>query len=573
MTQAICSDNKGAAILIDVLASKGVREIVLSPGSRNAPLVLTVAHDSRLHHTVIVDERSAAFYALGLAQQLNQPVALICTSGTALLNYAPAVAEAYYQQIPLIVISADRPTAWIDQEDSQTIRQHKALSNFVKESYQFPDRVDTDEACWYANRIANDAINHAMHGRRGAVHINIPLAEPLYNMTSKTAEPQRLIHTIDSVKQLPTEAIEKLAQCYTHSPRVMIVAGFNAPDSELTEALLQLATLDNTVVLTENISNLRNEAFVTTIDRVLELIDETDKAYTPDVLISFGGSLVSRRLKAYLRNHPPREHWSIDVSEHPADTFTSLTTQIPLPATALFKQLTSGVNEVATATTYKTDWERAKQQASALHSEYEQQAAWSDWKACSMLFPQLPTNSYLQLSNGTSIRYAQLFEHPHIYRCDCNRGTSGIDGSTSTAMGAAAAHPESRSVLLTGDISFIYDSNAFWIKSVPPTMRIVVLRNGGGGIFRYIIPQQREEWEDTMEHCFETAMDIDVESIAKLHRWHYLKATNEEELTAALASTTWIENSNKAVLLDIETPRMANDKVLKEYFAYLRSNK
>ncbi len=571
MTQAICSDNKGAAILIDVLASKGVREVVLSPGSRNAPLVLTVAHDTRLHHTVIVDERSAAFYALGLAQQLNQPVALICTSGTALLNYAPAAAEAYYQQIPLIVISADRPTAWIDQEDSQTIRQHKALSNFVKESYQFPDRVDTDESCWYANRIANDAINHAMHGRRGTVHINIPLAEPLYKMTTKAVEPQRLFCKVDSVKQLPIEAIEKLAQSYITSPRVMIVAGFNAPDCELTEALLQLAALDNTVVLTENISNLRNEAFVTTIDRVLELIDEADKAYTPDLLISFGGSLVSRRLKAYLRNYPPREHWSIDVSEHPADTFTSLTTQIALPATAFLKQLTSEVSEVATAT-YKTYWERAKQQASVLHREYEQQAVWSDWKACSILFSQLPANSYLQLSNGTSIRYAQLFEHPHIYCCDCNRGTSGIDGSTSTAMGAAAAHPDSRTILLTGDISFVYDSNAFWIKSIPPTMRIVVLRNGGGGIFRYIIPQQREKWEETMEGCFETAMDIDVESIAKLHRWHYLKATNEEELTAALTSFTWIENSDKAVLLDLETPRMVNDKVLKEYFAYLRWN-
>ncbi len=572
MKQHICSENKGAAILIDVLASKGVREVVLSPGSRNAPLVLSVVHDRRLHRTVIVDERSAAFYALGLAQQLGEPVALICTSGTALLNYAPAVAEAYYQRVPLIVISADRPTAWIDQEDSQTIRQHKALQNFVKESYQFPDTVATDEACWYANRIANDAINHAMRGRRGAVHINIPLAEPLYNLERKEAETQRLFQVVEPTTLLANEALKEFAASYANSQRVMIVAGFHAPDSELSDALLQLAALDNTVVLTENISNLRNEAFITTIDRVLALVEKQGESYAPDLLITLGGSLVSRRIKAYLRTHAPRMHWSLDESDHPADTFTSLTTQITLPATSFFKQLVSEVAEVAPST-YKECWQREKVKAFALHQKFEKRATWSDWKACSLLFSHLPADSYLQLSNGTSIRYAQLFEHPHIYRCDCNRGTSGIDGSTSTAMGAAAAHPDKRTILLTGDISFIYDSNAFWINNTPPTMRIVVLRNGGGGIFRYIIPQQRDEWEEVMESCFETTTDIDVETIAKLHGWHYLKATNDTELRSILASTTWLENSNKAVILDLETPRMANDAMLKAYFAHLSGDK
>ena len=163
----LTTDKEGIKILIEVLKEKGIRQVVLSPGSRNAPLLVAFAREKQIRHFVVLDERSAAFMALGMAQQSGVPVALVCTSGTAPLNYAPAIAEAYYQRLPLIVITADRPVEWIDQDDSQTIRQQAVFRNIVKASYQLPAELFHADEHWYANRLVNDALNTALKGRQG----------------------------------------------------------------------------------------------------------------------------------------------------------------------------------------------------------------------------------------------------------------------------------------------------------------------------------------------------------------------------------------------------------------------
>ena len=259
------SDIKSVRILICLLVQKGIKEIVLSPGSRNAPLLVSVAREKRLKHHVIVDERSAAFFALGIAQQTGQTVALICTSGTALLNYSPAVAEAYYQGIPLLVISADRPSEWIDQDDSQTIQQQGTLCNFVKKSFQLPTVITCNEDRWHTNRLVNEAINLSQHGRKCLVHINVPLREPLYDFQHESITSERVIKTLKESPSLTAEISQNLREEFFLCPKVMIIAGFHEPDPVLQQHIKLLASLPNVIILTESVTNLSVPLVISTI--------------------------------------------------------------------------------------------------------------------------------------------------------------------------------------------------------------------------------------------------------------------------------------------------------------------
>lgn len=556
------SDKEGVHFLTEILVEKGVKRVVLSPGSRNAPLLMAFARERRIQHYVVLDERSAAFMALGMAQQSGEPVALACTSGTAPLNYGPAIAEAYYQRLPLIVITADRPIEWIDQEDSQTIRQCGLFANIVKASYQLPAELRDEEERWYANRLVNDAINCALKGRKGPIHINVPLREPLYGQRIYSNGQVRIVEFLETAQTLPLDVITDLLGRFQECRKVMILAGFHLPDRRLKEYLHRLAVLRQVVVLTETPSNLRSERHVGMIDRVLATIGEEEKNdFAPDLLITFGGALISRHVKTFLRKYPPREHWYVDKSEHPADTFKVLTTQIDLKAVDFFYLLDEKAQTVVSD--YAERWKQKKELAAIRHNEFAKSVCWCDWKAFSLIWPTLPEGVSLQLSNSTPIRYAQLFECPQVLRMDCNRGTSGIDGSTSTAVGAAVLN-SGLTLLVTGDMSFLYDSNALWNKYISPRLKIIVMKNGGGGIFRFIPgPSGLEE----LEECFETTREVNVRGFAELHHFTYFQAGNEMELRGILP-LFWRENQMPAILA-IETPRVENAEILKDYFRCL----
>lgn len=559
------SDKEGIRILTELLVRKGVKRVVLSPGSRNAPLIVAFAREKAIEHFVVLDERSAAFFALGMAQQSGEPVALACTSGTALLNYAPAIAEAYYQRIPLVVISADRPEEWIDQDDSQTIRQKGALDQIVKKSYQLPVEIQSGEERWYVNRTVNEALNYAQSGRKGPIHINIPLHEPLYGVQKYLpADEQRCIGFVDTAQQLSKGVLATFQQHFLESRKVLVLAGFYAPDPELSEALDKLSAMDNVVVLTESLSNLCQKNYISTIDRVLACIDEEEQAeFAPHLLITFGGPLVSKIVKTFLRNNPPRRHWSLDKSEHPADTFKFLTNHINLEAKDFFNQF---IQELCPPSSdYAERWKAKSQLAAVRHEEYVNEAVWSDLKAFSYIIPSLPPGCRLQLSNSTPTRYAQLFKYSQVARTDGNRGTSGIEGATSTAVGASWVNP-GMTVFITGDMSFLYDSNALWNRYITPSLRIIVMKNGGGGIFRFIPgPSGLQE----LDEFFETAQEVDVEGFAILHNFRFYRAADEGQLKGILP--LFFQPGDRPVILEVETPRLKNDVVLKSYFKYLKA--
>lgn len=558
------SDKEIVQIIADIAVKNNLKRVVISPGSRNAPLSIAFARDERIETFVLVDERSAAFFALGMAQQSNEPVGLVCTSGTALLNYAPAVAEAYYQRIPLVVISADRPLEWIDQDDSQAIRQQEALKGVVKGVYQLPVSVQGADDRWYANRLVNEAFNTALSGRKGPIHLNVPFREPLYGLKPYLEKNERIVRTINPVGDLSDDALETLSSTIRSSSKVLVLAGQTDPSAELQRALERFSSLPQVVVLTETISNLSSPNFITTIDRVITSFSEEElPEYMPELLISFGGPVVSKIIRRMIRFCPPVHHWYIGKGEPLIDTFGALTERIDLSPEAFFRQLVPEAEPVTSD--YATRWKMRDGQQTQKHEAFLQTAEWSDLKVFSILLPSIPQGSHLQVGNSSTVRYAQLFKGCPALHTRGNRGTSGIDGSTSTAAGASVVF-EGQTILITGDMSFMYDSHAFWNPYLTSRFKVIVIKNGGGGIFRFIAgPSEVEE----CEQYFETAQEIDVERLAVFYRLAYFKAGDEASLQEALPR--FYAETERPAVLEVETPRQVNDRVLKAYFKSLQN--
>jgi len=557
------SDIKGVKELIDICAAKGMEYVVISPGSRNAPLSISFARDSRIETPVIVDERSAGYFALGIAQQTGKPVGLVCTSGTALLNYAPAVAEAFYQRLPLVVISADRPQEWIGQDDSQAINQVDVLQNFVKASYQLPIVADGTDDLWSINRIMNEALAKSLSGRMGPVHINVPFREPLYGNKDHAPNQERIIKKFETKDVLSKEANKALVREWKASKKILILAGLLPKNEKLNACLSQLAKYKQVVVLTESISNLHDQAFLPCIDRVITSIDnEEAENFQPDLLINFGGPLVSKKIKSFLREYTPKTHWFVGKEDSFIDTFKTLSSHIDLSPESFFDDilpLLSGVES-----TYAQLWQQRDHSCDLIHNAYLQQTAWSDLKAFELVLTAIPDGGNLQLSNSSVVRYAQLFKSSPNLLTNSNRGTSGIDGCTSTAVGACHVN-DKLTTLVTGDISFFYDSNGLWNKYLNNRLKIVLINNGGGGIFRFI-PGPSDVPE--LEEYFETTQDYRADKLAQTYGLDYFYADSFEALEKTLPE--FFKLGEKACVLELKTPREMNDVVLKDYFKCLK---
>lgn len=553
--------------LAHVMVAAGVRHAVLSPGSRNAPLIIALAREPRIAKWVVTDERSAAFVAVGMAQRLQQPVMIACTSGSALLDYAPAIAEAYYRQLPIIVVSADRPREWIDQNDSQTIRQCGALAAVVKHSYDLPTMPDNDDSRWYANRLLNDAAITATTYPMGPVHINMPFGDPLCHTVAMPQTMPRIIARPAISHTLPAQEAQRLADTIATSRRVLVVAGFHHQSDSLNRALSHLAKHDNVAILTETISNLHDDNFIQAIDRTLASMPTGDAAhYAPQLLITMGGALVSKVAKKFLRRYPAEQEWRIGIDHSTIDTMQHLTMRIDTPPETFFTQI-DGLLPAHDSTpqqngnSYAQLWRNLAESALQRHQRYVAAAPWCDLKAFSMIIPSIPSNYTLHLSNGTSIRYAQLFGSEIKHLCYCNRGTSGIDGSTSTALGTSIVAPDGEtSLLITGDMSFGYDLAGIASQYNSARFKVIVMCNGGGNIFRFLngtsaLPE--------LEQYFEASRPVRFHAIAEAFGLSYYEAHSAATLAATLPQ---FYSCQRQALLAIYTPAQENATILRRYF-------
>ncbi len=543
--------HKLAQTLIKLCELKNIAHIVISPGSRNAPLTIGFSNHPYFKTYSVVDERCAAFFGLGIAQHTKVPVALVCTSGSALLNYYPAIAEAYYSDIPLVVLSADRPKEMINIGDGQTINQEGVFEKHIL----FSANLSAASKSSINNEILiNKALNTAI-ASKGPVHINIPFREPLYEWENDFSV---------SVKNIPISKPKIIPEDYTDyqslwnsAKRKLVLVGVNPVNTVNQAWLNMLATNPSVIVLTETTSNLHHDTFFASIDKLIAPLSAKEfKRLQPEILLTFGGMLVSKKIKAFLRHYQPKHHWHVD-DKKANNTFFCLKKHFKMSVNTFFSTLQFSKK---TDSNYKAYWESIKEIRHKNHETYLKTISFCDFKVFNNVLKSLPNATNLQLGNSSTIRYAQLFNLNPMHTVHCNRGTSGIDGSTSTAIGSAVVSQQ-QTVLISGDLSFFYDSNALWNAYIPSTFRIILINNNGGGIFR-ILPGDKNT--DNFDTYFETTHQLTAKQLCEMYNFDYEFVEDEPALNTALAK--FYEKTAKPRLLEVLTPRKHNDDILLNYF-------
>ena len=571
---AMLSNKPHIRNLVEICALKGIEQVIISPGSRNAPLVISFSNHGQFDCISIPDERVAGFFALGIAQQTRKPVIITCTSGTASLNFAPAIAEAFYQKIPLLILTADRPIEWIHQGEGQSIAQRNVFANYVKRSYELPQEVNDKDGLWSANRIICEAIDQTTEGSNGPVHINIPFREPLYDTRDYThLSLPKIIATATLEKRLLPTQLSTFVNIWQLSSKKMILGGLLPFDKEentsLNKQLKKISQNPTVVVLPEITSNLYYKNFVANFDSILSTLSETATSqFQPDLLITIGGSFISKRIKLWLRKHPPKAHWHINEIDHHLDTFQCLTTTINMKPTAFFEQLFPHVlsDTLEVSDTYQETWKNRAKKVQKSKKKYLKKAAWSDLQAFKVILPILPKNTNLHLANSTPVRYAQLFKTRKDIIYNANRGVAGIDGSTSTATGAAYI-TQLPTTIITGDISFFYDSNAFWQHHLSPKLRIILINNGGGNIFRVI---KGPDTTAQLGTYFEAQQERSAQYIAETYNLNYFVAENKGTLKKALIPFYKKVKNNRPAILEIKTPNVESAEIWRTYYQFLK---
>jgi 2-succinyl-5-enolpyruvyl-6-hydroxy-3-cyclohexene-1-carboxylate synthase len=548
--------------IAEICARKGVENVVLSPGSRCAPLTIAFARHPKLKVRTISDERAAAFIALGMALTTGKPTILICTSGTAALNYAPAVAEAFFQQVPLLILTADRPPEWIDQLDGQTIRQQNVYGQHIKHSYTFPADLTHKDSIWHSERMVSEALNETVAYPAGPVHINIPLREPFYPAPGEDLvfdSDVKIIEEEPANYSLSERQVAQLQKEISNYSRILIVAGQQNHTAELQPVLQQFVDRNGAVIVGDLISNIHE--LLETIrhqDAILACPNPEKLAnLQPDLLITFGKSVISKALKLYLRKHKPKAHWHIQPAGQVADTFQALTRIIRCTPQVFFTTITTAKNEA----NYSSAWTEIESKAAAFLKEHTSEATFSELSAVARIFESLPIQSNLHLANSMAVRYANIIgldagKKVEIY---ANRGTSGIDGSNSTTVGCALTN-NNITTLLTGDMAFFYDRNGLWHNYLPQNLRIVILNNHAGGIFRLIDgPKQQPE----LEEFFETKQALDAANTAKDFGMNYTACSSLEDLEQALPA--FFSLNSGAGILEIFTDSKSNAAAFVDY--------
>lgn len=536
--------------LLQIFQHHSIENFVICPGSRNAPLTIGFANNPFFKCFSIVDERCAAFFALGIAQQIKKPVVVICTSGSAVLNFYPAIAEAFYNQVPLIFLSADRPLDKIDIGDGQTIRQENVFQNHILSQVNLVENTNENSAVEIQLAIQNCVIN------KGPIHINAPFEEPLYETINRYDSFPKLIN-IESVPN-PKTWNKSYIDILKKSKKVLILIGNLDPNTVNENIINFWANLPNYMVMTETLSNITHSNFINKIDVAISSFSKVEmQNFQPDVLITLGGMVVSKKVKSWLRSYKPNYHFHIDELRA-YDTFQCLTYHFESSINDFWENyIKENIQKIDS--NYQQELLSLKEKRQHGHLKYVENVEFSDFKVIDYISKNFPNDIQLQISNSAAIRYVQLFDFDKSIEMYCNRGTSGIDGSTSTALGASIYNNKT-TYFITGDLSFFYDSNALWNNYIPNDFKIIILNNGGGGIFR-ILPGHQEN--NVFEKFFETQHQLNASHLAAMYGFSYFTANNESEL-----DENWqkLVNSSTKTILEIFTPTYINDKILKNYF-------
>ncbi|MBJ7429130.1 MAG: 2-succinyl-5-enolpyruvyl-6-hydroxy-3-cyclohexene-1-carboxylic-acid synthase, partial [Bacteroidia bacterium] len=447
--------NNQVTILSKLCSDFGIEHAIICPGSRSAPLVFAFNRNKNIKTYAIVDERSAGYIALGMAQQLQKPVALICTSGTAALNFFPAIAEAFYQKIPLIVLTADRPPELLNQQDGQMINQVNVFGSHVRGFLNF-DSQNLATGNWQL-AIGNLLVKCTLPVK-GPVHINVPLVEPLYEDLAISNEQFAIGN--NEIKNKDFDVV-KLSNAVNKSSKKVILIGQCFPYQELA-AVLKSLEQKGFVILTDVVSNQHESSSISHYDLIIaQATPEILKTLEPDLIISLGGPVLSKALKLWLKKQKPPFHFRIQQDDVLVNTYDNVTDYLITDNITPLKFIDE---QYISENSFLNNWQEINAKARQLVTDFTQnnQTVFNELVAVNTVLEQLPIQSQLQIANSTAIRYVSYLGLPNKnLTVFCNRGTSGIDGCTSTALGAALINNKI-TTLITGDLAFFYDRNAFW---------------------------------------------------------------------------------------------------------------
>jgi len=514
------SNHENVNILTALLVTHGVHHAVVCPGSRNAPIVHNLNECPDIQCYPVTDERSAGFYALGMVQSLGQPVVVCVTSGTALLNLAPAVAEAYYQHRNIVVVSADRPQQWIDQLDGQTLPQPDALGRFVRKSVSLPE-PQNDEQRWYCNRL----VNEALMTHKAPVHINVPITEPLFGFSVPQLPTQRSITLLPA--DIQPHTLSHVVRRFMQAERPMLISG--QPMNPL---------MDEAVLLAGN-----------------------DERYVPDFVLYTGDAIVSKRLKHFLRK--ARETWAVNATGEVNDTFMNLTQVIQGDAAVVADQVKFLIEQDALP--FVMLWEKLLERARAHADNFEPE--FSQMAVVKYLEHQLDTMSQGDIvthyANSTAIRLANIYARHSVF---CNRGVNGIEGSLSTAAGYSCVTDE-MVLCVIGDLSFLYDQNALWNQNLRGNLRILLLNNGKGGIFNMLPGLQNSPARDALVAA---AHHTSAEGICRQNGISYLPVRDASSMHTAidtlLSETSDLNPTGRPLLVEVFTDAQEDERNMRAYY-------
>lgn len=558
------SNKENVNILTSLLLEYGVSDAVVCPGSRNAPIVHNLSVCEAIRCRPVTDERSAAFYALGLAIATKRPTVVCVTSGSALLNVMPAVAEAAYQHVPLVVISADRPQQWIDQLDGQTIPQPDALGRFVRKAVQLPE-PHNDEERWLCRRLVNEAMHLATCRQGAPVHINVPISEPLFEFDTEQLPQLSRFNNIR--RATPKDASIDMPEAFHEAKRPMIVIGQLAHGTVSHETIRSLS--EKYVVMSEPLSN---PSYMTIhFDEAIRYIasdncsindDEDDKtAYYPDYVIYVGDTLVSKPARRFLRNAKAP---SCLITPDAADIHDPLMT-----LTDIVECDTDSINALLASLCEAPDTDERCQFHDRWQSFLDACAAHAD--AYAPEYSQMATVKYFEeqladldidicvhYANSSAVRLACIYAQHYVW---CNRGVNGIEGSLSTAAGFSLATHD-MTVCVIGDLSFFYDQNALWNSNLRGNLRIILLNNRGGGIFRQLPGLSDSPAADDLVMA---SHENTAQGICTQNDIGYMSAKNMDEMQIGVV-TLLTRESERPMLLEVFTDSNDDVKALEKYF-------
>jgi len=549
----------------EVCSKFGIEHAVICPGSRSAPLVFAFTQNKKINCYSITDERSAAFVALGMAQKSKNPVVLICTSGTAAVNFYPAIAEAFYQHIPLIILTADRPPELLNQQDGQMIFQDALYGNHVLAAYNLPCFTQNNNDFDLSENITAEAISICNSAKqKGPVHINIPFVEPLY---PDTLEYEVNLKSGIKLKEFTEEVLPKdedldlVKEVWKSCAKKIILIGQLQPDDNLKNGISELCKREDVVVFSDITSNQNDSSNCKLFDFIISHCDkEFLNSNQPDLLISIGGPVLSKALENWFKKAKIKHHFRVQSENTLVDTYGNVSKFIKSDPKKFISELSKKFTTYTSQKPFITVWQNANLLAKNAISSFLETENWSELVAMQKVLDKLPVPGNLHLANSSGIRYASLLGiNQSGINCYANRGTSGIDGCTSTAVGSAFVSKQI-TTLISGDLAFFYDSNAFWNNLVRENLRVVIFNNKGGGIFSLIEgPTKFSETRD----FFIAPHNRNAKNIANDYNLEYYICTNFSELNTCLKG--FFNESKRPKLLELNFSIDENSIVFKEF--------